>query len=290
MTPDNEATKSRIPRLLSSLQAKTVGAGDTEQTLRDVLELVRMLVEDVEQLKSEEVGQAANESQPSRKSIQSEKAVKDTPSGAEPSPDLEPSLASKGGRPRTFDSRHALGVALHGYWTQGPHAMSLNEVCRRAQVSKPSLYREFGGEDGLLAAVLDLYQETVVEVLREHMRSDKPFRVALKGIVDLLLAPERQPSGCLLAKFRLAYPELGELTQQTIDRLVQDNRQGIRDWLERAKQAGEISDAVCLDDASHLVDRQLVLATVLADRGEERERVRRQLEMSLWCLVPGLKL
>ena len=290
MTPDNEATESQIPRLLSNLQAETVNNGDTEQTLRDVLELVRILVEDVERLKNEEAELAAGEGPASQPSSRSKEPVEGMTPDLEPPVDVEQALASKGGRPKTFDSQHALAVALHGYWSQGPHAMSLNEVCRRAQVSKPSLYREFGGEDGLLAAVLSLYQETVIELIREHMRSDKPFRVALKDIIDLLLAPERQPSGCLLAKFRLAYPELGELTQQTIDRLVQDNRQGIRVWLARAREAGEISDAVCLDDASHLVDRQLMLATVIADRGEELERVRRQLEMSLWCLVPGLEL
>ena len=58
------------------------------------------------------------------------------------------------GRPKTFDRDRTLDVAMESYWREGPGGISLNEVCRRAQVSKPGLYREFGNEDGLLDAVL----------------------------------------------------------------------------------------------------------------------------------------
>ena len=57
------------------------------------------------------------------------------------------------GRPKTLDKSHALATALEGYWREGVYGMSVNEVCRRAGISKPGLYREFGGEDGLLTAV-----------------------------------------------------------------------------------------------------------------------------------------
>ena len=48
---------------------------------------------------------------------------------------------------------------MRHYWRDGVHAF--NEVCRRVSVSKPSIYREFGGEDGLVEAVLIYYRDVM---------------------------------------------------------------------------------------------------------------------------------
>lgn len=61
------------------------------------------------------------------------------------------------GRPKTFDRDPMIDVAMECYWREGTDGVSLNELYRRADVSKPGVYREFGGEDGLMAAVLEHY-------------------------------------------------------------------------------------------------------------------------------------
>jgi AcrR family transcriptional regulator len=43
-----------------------------------------------------------------------------------------------------------------------PADVSVNAICQMAGISKPSLYREFGSEDGLTRAVLDRYAEQVL--------------------------------------------------------------------------------------------------------------------------------
>ena len=53
-----------------------------------------------------------------------------------------------------------LQVAVAAYWHEGPE-VSVNAICQRAGVSKPSLYREFGGEDGLTLAALESYASMV---------------------------------------------------------------------------------------------------------------------------------
>ena len=61
------------------------------------------------------------------------------------------------GRPKTIEYDTTLAIAVNAYWSKGIDGMSVNEVCRLAKVSKPSLYREFGNEDGLLNAVFKYY-------------------------------------------------------------------------------------------------------------------------------------
>ncbi|MFT6397207.1 MAG: AcrR family transcriptional regulator, partial [Bradymonadia bacterium] len=66
------------------------------------------------------------------------------------------------GRSKTFDRERTLNVAMDNYWRDGVDGVSLNETCRRAGISKPGLYREFGGEDQFTSAVLARYCETVL--------------------------------------------------------------------------------------------------------------------------------
>lgn len=87
------------------------------------------------------------------------------------------------GRPKTFASDHALDVAFEGYWREGMYGMSVNEVCRRAGVSKPGLYRAYGSEDGLTSAVLQRYEETETETILDIVAQDRPFAEVLKDLI-----------------------------------------------------------------------------------------------------------
>jgi AcrR family transcriptional regulator len=79
-----------------------------------------------------------------------------------------------------------LDIAMTAYWQTDPADVSVNAICQMAGISKPSLYRAFGSEDGLSRAVLDRYAEQVLsEVfvilhgrtgLRETLRCAHRFR------------------------------------------------------------------------------------------------------------------
>ena len=58
------------------------------------------------------------------------------------------------GRPKTFDRDHVLDVAMHTYWQNGVDTVSVNEICKKAQVPKPGLYREFNNDVGFFIAAL----------------------------------------------------------------------------------------------------------------------------------------
>jgi len=58
------------------------------------------------------------------------------------------------GRPRKASKIQIVENAMALYWHDGLSSRSLNEMCRQLEVSKPGLYREFGGEDGLIAECL----------------------------------------------------------------------------------------------------------------------------------------
>ena len=123
------------------------------------------------------------------------------------------------GRPKTFASDHALDVAFEGYWREGMYGMSVNEVCRRAGVSKPGLYRAYGSEDGLTSAVLQRYEETETETILDIVAQDRPFAEVLKDLICAYTEVGDAPVGCLLTKMRSAVTVIGPKTQARIEQV-----------------------------------------------------------------------
>ena len=193
------------------------------------------------------------------------------------------------GRPQTLDRNHALAVALEGYWREGLYGMSVNEVCRRAAISKPGLYREFGGEDGLITAVLQRYRDTVLQKLFDHLQSPRPFRLVLEGFISEVLRPKSEPPGCLLGELRMAKSEdLGAETRRQVERYEAEVLGHYRNWLERAQKNGEIPADVDLDTAARHVDTQVFTACIKANRGGNVAEIKAELEIAFWRLSPDL--
>ena len=93
----------------------------------------------------------------------------------------------KKGRPKTFNKHNAENIAMHAYWREGMDNISLNEICRKIGESKPSVYREYGGEEGLKASALKLYLDKRVNVLSEYLFGDKPFIENLGSALNFLV-------------------------------------------------------------------------------------------------------
>ena len=60
----------------------------------------------------------------------------------------------KRGRPRKVWNAKIIENAMSIYWRDGLAEQSLNEICWKLEVVKPGIYRDFGGEDGLIAETL----------------------------------------------------------------------------------------------------------------------------------------
>ena len=190
------------------------------------------------------------------------------------------------GRPKTLNKNHALATALEGYWREGIYGMSVNEVCRRASISKPGLYREFGSEDGLMTAVLELYDQTVLCILRDLLRSNLGFETSMQTFTTRFFGQTDHPPGCLLAELRIAYADLGESTQAKVRSTVMEHRGMIRLWLQYCQEIGEVDVDVDLDFAADYIDSQLFLAATQAQRGVCTVEISKRLMTSIRVFKP----
>jgi AcrR family transcriptional regulator len=142
------------------------------------------------------------------------------------------------------------------YWAEGPDAVSLNELCRRASVSKPSVYREFDGEDKLMDAALQRYAETVLAPSLDAIDPDGPLHATLERMITSFTTPDQtRPPGCLLARLQQV-DGLGPVVSERIENLRDQARVGYARLVDSAKARGDISHDISTDVAAAMIDIQ----------------------------------
>ena len=201
----------------------------------------------------------------------------------------ESSETPKQGRPKTFARDRAIDVAMETYWREGTDDVPLNEVCRRANVSKPGVYREFGGEDGLMDAALERYGETVLPQMFAQIVDELPFAQVLETLLAFMTNTDRpMPPGCLHAKMRMVSSHLGPATKARAEALSDDARARYAVWVERAKGRGEIAPSVPTDVAAAFIDTQFTLLLVQMAAGAEPGLLRAQARLAFVGLAVGV--
>ena len=121
------------------------------------------------------------------------------------------------GPPRTFDCPRALACVVDNSWRAGFYSLSLNEVCRRSQISKPALYRELGSEDGLMAAALENHSQSIIQPVLDALALPVPFAVLVEWLIVGSAAVTDAPAGCRFTELRLARSRARALTPRRGD-------------------------------------------------------------------------
>jgi len=174
---------------------------------------------------------------------------------------------------------------MSSYWCDGVRNVSMNEICRRADVSKPGVYREFGSEDGLMEAAVEHYRATVLGPLIELLGSDRPFPEVLEHLLRFMTEPAGRPAGCLLAEFRSAPGRLGPATAARVDAVAHELRQAYEFWFRQALARGEVDTEISPDLAIHFIDTQFTTVLLQMALGTEPRLVRAQAELAFGALT-----
>lgn len=161
------------------------------------------------------------------------------------------------------------------YWRHDLGTLSLNEVARRVGISKPALYREFGGEDGLLAAVLERYQADVVAPTLKFLSHERPFAESLHELLSWMTEPRDTPQGCLYTKMRLSRWRLDEASNARVDAIRASMRDAYAAWYRSAlARGGEVDASLSPERAAVFIDTQLTTVLIQLGLGEAPENVR----------------
>jgi AcrR family transcriptional regulator len=186
------------------------------------------------------------------------------------------------GRPTTRNRSHVLESAMQAYWQADGADISVNAICFLSGVSKPSLYRDFGSEDGLTAAVLKRYAETVLRSLEERVSSSESFKEKIEWFIQF--GSESPEIGCLLVKMRANRFRFGSLTQAKIAKIEAHFLECYTRFFKQSASSGEWRGSIAPELAADYLTEQLKLAISQRSAGKSKESVRDLLSLSISVL------
>jgi len=174
-----------------------------------------------------------------------------------------------------------LEVAMDSWWHEDPADVSVNAICRLAGVSKPSLYREFGSEDGLTRAALDRYAQEVLADVFAILEAGRGLRSTLDALIDFACDDPRMATGCLFYKMRSGKHRLGPETRARVDELDAGAREAYATFLRACREAGEWPEGLTAEVGARYLSEQVALAITQRASGEDREEIRESLTLAL---------
>jgi len=173
------------------------------------------------------------------------------------------------GRPKTLKKADVVDVAMRAYWEEGPTEVSMNAICQRAGVSKPSVYREFGNDDGLTHAALANYADSVLGKILGITSSEDSFTSKISQIAYLSAEDALHEKGCLFVKMRAAKAQMGPKTQALIAQIESMALEAFSSVLREAQASGEWLSDISVELGAQYLHGQIGLALDQRARGED---------------------
>ncbi|MEZ5751954.1 MAG: TetR/AcrR family transcriptional regulator [Paracoccaceae bacterium] len=180
-----------------------------------------------------------------------------------------------------MNADQVLDVAMKAYWHSDPADVSVNAICQMAGISKPSLYREFGSEDGLTRAALDRYADQVLAEMFVILHGGKGLHATLAALIDFASDDPRMETGCLFYKMRAGKHRLGPDTRARVEEMDAVAQAAYAAFLQTARDAGEWPGGLSIEVGTKYLGEQVALAITMRASGEEPARIREMLTLAL---------
>jgi AcrR family transcriptional regulator len=180
-----------------------------------------------------------------------------------------------------MDAEDVLDTAVTAYWQGDLADVSVNAICKLAGISKPSLYRAFGSEDGLTRAALDAYAERVLSDVFAILHSGKGLQGTLDALIDFAAADPRMETGCLFYKMRAGKHRLGPETRARVEDIDAAAQAAYAAFLQSRRDAGEWRGVLSVEAAAKYLGEQVALAITQRASGEDPALIRDMLGLAL---------
>ncbi|MEQ1940057.1 TetR/AcrR family transcriptional regulator [Mesorhizobium sp. CN5-321] len=198
---------------------------------------------------------------------------------------IDPSISGQNETPlRAADK--ILNVARDLFYRQGIRAIGVDEVVRKAGVTKPSLYRSFPSKDELAASYLRRYDEEFWERFDEAVAAHPGDpRAQILAFLSRVAKRSQKPGyrGCGMTNAAVEYPE-----PEHPARLVsEDNKKELRRRLRAMAAAMGARDADELGDGLLLLIEGAYISAQLFGPGGPSQSVAKNAELLIGASLKG---
>ena len=173
---------------------------------------------------------------------------------------------------------------MNAYWQDDRAAVSLNAVCALVGISKPSLYRDFGSEDGLTAAVLERYTQAMLAPVEALLSGPQPYGSKLDALISFASDDPQMEAGCLFVKMRATRSRFGPKTQALLAALEAHFQAHYVRLFHEAADRGKWRAAIATNLAASYLQEQMGLAVSQRAAGKSPASVRALLALAISVL------
>jgi len=143
------------------------------------------------------------------------------------------------------------------FWKYGFRRVSIEEICREANVSKMTFYKHFNNKDEIVKYIIDLITGIAMKKYREIMDNDIPFIKKVEKSIQLKMESSNEMSQEFFDDFhKNASPELRE----HFNKLVRANLQTIQNDYIKAQKKGDVRSDINPNFILYYLDKILEMA------------------------------
>lgn len=147
------------------------------------------------------------------------------------------------GRPKAFDRDEALSQALSVFWQKGYGATAIGDLTAAMGIGRQSLYDTFGDKHELYLEALRRYKEMRLETAKEIFSGDGSPLGQLRVFFGMVREEALDStSGCMMVNSTTEVGAVDDAAARIVEKAMQRLEMLLRDVLERAREAGELSD------------------------------------------------
>ncbi|MEM6455822.1 MAG: TetR/AcrR family transcriptional regulator [Acidobacteriota bacterium] len=149
------------------------------------------------------------------------------------------------GRPKAFDREQALDAALHVFWQQGYGATAIGDLTEAMGIGRQSLYDTYGDKHALYLEALRRYTEMRLDAMRQTFEQPGSPVAHLRTFFAMWKEEAMScNSGCMMVNSSTEVGHVDDAVARLIEKKMHRLEGLLQELLERARQAGELNDAV----------------------------------------------
>jgi AcrR family transcriptional regulator len=187
------------------------------------------------------------------------------------------------GRPRGFDTEHALDAAMHVFWEKGYEGASLHDLTTAMGIQPTSLYKAFGNKKTLFGQALARYLAGPVAFIRGALSEPTAYAVAERTLRESahFLADPHNRCGCMTIQAALVGGKESQAVREELIALRVSGQEALRERFERAQEEGDLTRSADAGDLARFVTTIFQGMTVQAINGASVEELLRLKDTAL---------
>ncbi|HUN61912.1 MAG TPA: TetR/AcrR family transcriptional regulator [Candidatus Sulfotelmatobacter sp.] len=189
----------------------------------------------------------------------------------------------KTGRPISFDKEAALEAAMLLFWKRGYEGTSMADLTQVMGLNPSSIYAAFGDKHALFSLAVKRYMDSraqyAIKALKEPTL-EKVIRALFNNTVAFLTTAGHPPT-CMTLAGAMGCSVDATPARDLLTAIRKQNQVAIRKRLLQARNSGELSEDVNVDDYTRYLSSILAGLSVQAANGSTKAELKRTAEMAL---------